>query len=139
MKKERDLYLMIAGGLNLFTAVLHLIGGQIELIHPLLESNLLAQAKYEILGAWHMVSIVLFATAYILLKEGIARSTKYSTDLIKSIGYLYVLFSLPSLIISLWYQMFVPQWILLMPIGIFSLIALNKRIRKAKENVYEGA
>lgn len=139
MKKERNVYLIIAGALNLFTAILHLIGGQLELIDPMLDSNMALQPQLEILGAWHMVTLVLFATAYVLLKKGLNPSAEIGAELVTSIGYLYLLFSLPSLAISIWYFQFVPQYILLMPIGIFSLLAVKKLTSSYKAKVYESA
>ena len=63
--KTKNTYLIIAGVLTLFTAFLHLIGGQIDLINPLFKSNLENQIQTELLGVWHMVTIILFASSIV--------------------------------------------------------------------------
>ena len=66
--KNKNTYWIIAGILNLFTSILHLIGGQIDLINPLFKSNLSIQIKSQLLGGWHMVTIILFASSFIFIK-----------------------------------------------------------------------
>lgn len=139
MKKEKNLYFIIAGVINLFTAILHTIGGQLELIDPLLESDLIPQAQYEILGAWHMVTLILFVSSFVLLKKGFRGNLNSGKELLTFISYLYLLFGLPSLTISLWYGQFVPQWILLMPIGALGLWGLRKQAELQKTHAYESA
>ena len=122
----KNYYWIIAGILNLFTAFLHLIGGQMDLINPLLNSSLTDDVKTQLLGVWHMVSIVLFGTSILLLLIGFKR--KRYPELIVFTAYLYILLSIPFIIISLIYGMLVPQWILLLPIGILILIGIKKDV-----------
>jgi hypothetical protein len=102
------------------------IGGQISLINPLLDSNLELQVKTELLGVWHMVTIILFITSIILLYWGFKQNKKSNIELLSFIGYLYILFSVPFVIISIIYGLLVPQWILLLPIGILTIIGIKK-------------
>lgn len=122
MKKH---FLKIAGILNLLTALIHLTGGQTTLINPLTKSNLDTQTIGELVGAWHIVSIVLFMTSYILIKSSFFKNTSYSKDLLKYIGQSYVLFGIPFIVISLWFSILAPQWILLIPIGLLTLTGLR--------------
>ena len=124
--KSKNTLLIIAGVLNLFTAILHLIGGQISLINPLLDSDIELQAKTELLGVWHMATAVLFATSVVLLYFGFIPG-KSSKHLIKFIAYLYILFSISFIVVSIMYNQFAPQWTLLLPIGILSIIGIKKK------------
>jgi hypothetical protein len=124
--KTKNLFLIISGLINLFTFLLHVIGGQISLINPLLDSNLELQVKTELLGVWHMVTIILFITSIILLYWGFKQNKKSNIELLSFIGYLYILFSVPFVIISIIYGLLVPQWILLLPIGILTIIGIKK-------------
>jgi len=129
MMKKRNTYWIIAGIINAFTALLHFIAGQIDLVNPLLESNLSIQSKTEWLGAWHIVTIILFVSSFYLLKNGLNNS-KSNSELVQLIGILYVLFSAVFIISSLYMTVFAPQWIVLLPIGLLSLIKTNQENKK---------
>ena len=118
MKNKINYYWLIAGIINLFTALIHTIGGQIDLVNPMLKCNLDSQTKAEWLGVWHMVTITLFASSYFVLKNAVTAFQKRKTELMKYIGVLYILFSIPFCISSLVHKVLAPQWILLLPIGI---------------------
>lgn len=124
--KTKNTFWIITGTLNLFTALLHLIGGQLDLINPLLQSNLTNQIKVEMLGVWHMVTIILFATSYIFLKSGFNKKGEVSTDTIAFISYLYLGFSCAFIFASIFSVTLAPQWILLLPIGILGILGLRK-------------
>jgi len=124
--KTKNTFLIISGLINLFTFLLHVIGGQISLINPLLDSNLELQIKTELLGVWHMVTIILFVTSIILLYLGFKQNKKLNIQLLSFIGYLYILFSIPFIIISIIYGLLVPQWILLLPIGVLTIFGIKK-------------
>ena len=119
-------YWIIAGGLNLATFFLHLIGGQIDLIDPMLVTSLAIEKGSQLVGAWHMVTIILLATSYVLLMAGFGEKYSKNTDLIKLIGYLNLSFCLPSIIASFYYGLLVPQFIFFLPIGLFTMLGLNK-------------
>jgi len=124
--KTKNTFLIISGLINLFTFLLHVIGGQISLINPLLDSNLELQIKTELLGVWHMATIILFVTSIILLYLGFKQNKKLNIQLLSFIGYLYILFSIPFIIISIIYGLLVPQWILLLPIGVLTIFGIKK-------------
>jgi hypothetical protein len=121
------MYWLIAGGINLFTAILHTIGGQLELVNPLMNSNLIDQKKAEWIGAWHMVTIVLFLTSYVLIKNCMGKNENRQTEIVKYIGFLYIAFSVPSIASSIFYKLLAPQWILLLPIGVLALYGIKNR------------
>ncbi len=124
MKKT---YLKIAGLLNLFTAFLHLFGGQIDLVNPLLDSALEVQKKSEWLGAWHMVTILLFFTSYLIIKTGFSKSNNSDPRLLRTVGIFYILTGIPFIVTSIYFSVFAPQWVLLMPIGILLLFGSNEK------------
>ncbi|GAA0732613.1 hypothetical protein GCM10009430_45920 [Aquimarina litoralis] len=123
MKKT---YIKIAGIINLFGAILHTIGGQIELVNPLLDSNISIQQKSELTGAWHIVTILLFLTSYIVLKVGFKKIRNQEEKLLKPIAILYILSGIPFIITSYIYNANAFQWILLMPIGVLLVMGLPK-------------
>jgi len=113
--------------MNLFTAFLHLIGGQIDLVNPLLDSSITTQQKGELTGAWHIVTILLFFTAFIILQSGFKNKDLQNSQQLKSLAIFYILSGVPFIAISVWLGIFAPQWILLMPIGILLLLGLQKQ------------
>jgi len=66
-------------------------------------------------------------TSFYLLKIGFGRSKNSEFSNIYLIGLLYCLISVPFVISSVYFKTFAPQWIILLPIGILSLIGLRKR------------
>lgn len=125
MKKT---YLKIAGVLNLLTAIAHLFGGRLDLINPLVASDLTVQAKGELVAVWHIVTIQLFITSYVLLKAGFGKLDATEGSLLRFLGVFYVLIGLPFIAVSFWYSIFAPQWILLIPIGALVLFGLKNQL-----------
>ncbi|AXT54636.1 hypothetical protein D1815_02290 [Aquimarina sp. AD1] len=130
----KKIYIKIAGIINLLGAILHTIGGQMELVNPLLDSNISIQQKSELAAAWHIVTILLFLTSYIILKVGFLKDSNQEKEQLKSIAVLYILSGIPFIITSYIYNANAFQWILLMPIGFLLLIGLQKSSIK-KQNL----
>ena len=85
----KNKYWIIAGILNLITFFLHLIGGQLDLVNPMIETSLSIEKSSQLVGAWNMVTIILLATSYILLSAGFGK--KHATNIEASILYMYSL------------------------------------------------
>jgi hypothetical protein len=85
MNPNRNMYLLIAGGINLFTAILHTIGGQLDLVNPLMNSNLTDQQKAEWIAAWHLVTIMLFFTSYVIIKNGLGKIRYFISRICRTI------------------------------------------------------
>ncbi len=128
----KNTYVKIAGVINLVTALIHVVAGQIDLVNPLNISNLDTQQKAEWVGVWHIVTILLFFTSFLILKIAFATPNPSSINQLKPIAILYILIGLPFIISSVFYSVLAPQWILLMPIGILLLlgIRINHNMRK---------
>jgi len=124
--KTKNKYWIIAGVLNLMIFFLHLIGGQIDLVNPMLDSSLNIEKSAQLVGAWHMVTIILLATSYLLLSAGLGKRYSTNIEAIKLTGYLNLSFCLPFIIASFYYVLLVPQWILFLPVAVFTMIGLNK-------------
>ncbi len=123
---SRNKFWIIAGILNLLTFLLHLIGGQLDLVNPMVNSSLSIERSSQLVGAWNMVSIILLATSYVLLSAGFGKKYSTNTEMIKSVGYLNLSFCFPFIIAGFYYGLFVPQWIFFLPIGVLTIIGLKK-------------
>ena len=126
--KIKNIHWIIAGVINLLTAFLHLIGGQMSLVDPLSKSNLELQVKTELLGVWHMVTVMLFMSSIVLLMFGLKPKEEISKAFISFIAYSYVLFSICFIAAGIFNAQFAPQWTLLLPIGILTIIGKRKMI-----------
>lgn len=124
--KMKKTYIKIAGIINLITALVHLIAGQIDLVNPLQNSNLEIQQKAEWIAVWHIVTILLFFTSYQILTAGFDVVKKSNLKQLKTLGILYTLAGIPFIISSIYFSVFAPQWILLLPIGVLLLVGINK-------------
>jgi len=127
----KNKFWIIAGTINLATFFLHLIGGQLDLVNPMIETSLSLEKSSQLIGAWHMVSIILLATSYVLLSAGFGKRYSTNTEMIKSIGYLNLSFSLPFILTGFYYDLLVAQWVFFIPIGVLTFIGLNKTKKNA--------
>lgn len=123
---QRNNFWLIAGGMNIFSALVHTILGQITLVKPLLQSTIEHQEITEWLGVWHIVTVVLFASSYYLIRQGLHQRQNRNLALIEFIAYLYLLFSFVFIALSIINNVFAPQWVLLLPIALFALAGINK-------------
>lgn len=126
---QKNNYWIIAGCVALFTSFLHLIGGQLSIVDPLLESSMPLQPKSEMLAAWHLITVFLFLSSYYFLRFGFGKYHKEPDYLIQMMSYAYLGFGVVFIIVSIVQGVFAPQWILLLPIGVFGLIG-KKLTRK---------
>jgi len=124
--KTKNIYFIIAGFLNLFTFILHLVGGQIDLVNPMIETSLSVEKSSQLVGAWNMVTIVLLATSYVLLMAGFNKKYNANKELLTFVSYLNLVFCFPFVIAGFYYGLLVPQWIFFLPIAIFSILGLKK-------------
>ena len=119
-----NIWILSAGLLGVFTALVHVFAGQVDPIRPFLKSELEDIPKATLLACWHLVSVTLLMSSLMLTYAG--WYSLYSLYLpIQFVGILYILFALVFLVVG-WYffgsKVFVklPQWILLVPIGLLA-------------------
>ncbi len=118
---------LASGGIGLLTALIHLIGGQIGVIKPFLRCDLAAMPKATLHACWHIVTILLFASAIALLYSGVNPTSTGSNTLALFIGGQFVAYAIVFLVLALagnWSNKLIrlPQWILLLPIGVLSIV-----------------
>lgn len=130
---KRNYYWLAAGVVSLLTAFIHTFGGQLDLLDPLLKSDITDQAKAEWFGVWHMVTVLLFATSFLILQHTLMHKQDKQSGGYAHIGYLYVLLSMPFIVSSIIHNLFAPQWILLLPTGVLLIIGQAKE----KKNNHE--
>jgi len=123
---KKNKYWLTAGLLNLLTFFVHLFAGQLDLVIPMLETDLDLEKGSQLVGVWHMVTIILLLTSYILISAGLGKKYHGNLELIKLISYLNLSFSLPFIISGWFYEVFTPQWIFFLPIGLFILLGFKR-------------
>lgn len=124
MKKNN--YYLAAGIICLFTALLHTIGGQLTLVDPMLQSKLDIQVKSELLGAWHLVTVILWFFGFILAKNG-WQVNLANSSMIKMMGLLFFLFGFVFILVIIVQRQHTPQYILFFPIAILIYIGYQKQ------------
>lgn len=122
---NKNILIIIAGFISLFTFILHLTAGQIDLMNPLLESSLNIEVKSQLVGVWNMVSLIIIVTSIVTLKAGFKAKTM-NIGLVSAVGYLNLFFVLPFLLSGFYYGVFAPQWVLFLPIGVLTLIGVRR-------------
>lgn len=121
-----NIYLISAGVLGLFTSAAHIFGGQQTLIRPFLHSDLADDVKGCLLVCWHMISAYLLLSACLYLYAGLNHTPDLSL-LLNTLSGSYILFSVLFIVIGGYFfghhtLYKLPQWILLLPIGVLGLL-----------------
>lgn len=122
-------WLLSAGAFGFFTTALHIFGGQITLIRPFLQTDLAKDIKGCLLVCWHMVSAFLLLTSCLYLYAGLNQHPDLEL-LLNALSGFYILFAVLFIVIG-WtffshrtlYKL--PQWLLLLPIGVLGLLGTN--------------
>jgi hypothetical protein len=113
--------LISAGILNLITALIHTILGHYTLILPFVGIEFETPLKAILHSCWHMVTFTLFFSSLVFLYIGI-KPKKINTKQVSYIlGIPYIAFALIFIVLSFAYNIFLFQWVLLLPIGLLSI------------------
>ncbi|OHU85028.1 MULTISPECIES: hypothetical protein [Pseudoalteromonas] len=121
--------IFIAGVIGLITFCIHVFAGQIDPVRPFLNSNLADIPKATLLACWHMVSLTLLLGSLSLSYIGWHNLSTYNT-VVMAMSISYMLFATVFIVVG-WYffsaKVFVklPQWVLLLPIGLLSLARVH--------------
>ncbi|MCP4567193.1 MAG: hypothetical protein GY841_06410 [FCB group bacterium] len=118
---------LVSGGIGLITAFIHLISGQSGVIKPFLLCDLAAMPRAVLHACWHMITVILFASAIALLYLGVNPISSGSNVLALFIGGQFVAYAIVFLVFSFignWSRklMRLPQWTLLLPIGVLAIV-----------------
>ena len=132
--------LLITALLAAFTAALHTFAGTVEIEAPLLNAGLKPDISLLLLICWHLVTatLILSSVAYFLAAKNINQNN-YSV-LVKFISLLWISFGLVFILIDVIYSgpkmlLILPQWVLLIPIGLLGLWGSKKAPSNATENI----
>ena len=121
-----NIWIFAAGIIGLLTSCVHIFAGQIDPVRPFLKSDLPDIPKATLLGCWHMVSVTLLISGFVLTYAGWFNLTSFQ-NIVIGISISFITFSLVFIAVG-WYffkfQFFLklPQWILLLPIGTLGLV-----------------
>jgi hypothetical protein len=122
-----NFWLITSGGIGFITAGIHLIAGHFDPIKPFIQSNLAPVPKATLHACWHMVTVILFFSAGVLVYLGINQGQNGNNPIPFFIGVQFIAYAIVFLVFNLtggWKNklLSLPQWTLLLPIGIFALI-----------------
>jgi hypothetical protein len=117
---------LAAGLLCLITSFVHVVAGHFDPVVPFLRTELEATAKATLHVCWHMVTVTLFMSSLALLGIGLSPGIPGAGLLATFIAGLYVLYSIVFLVIGArrfrWNLLRLPQWLLLLPVGVLAVI-----------------
>lgn len=122
--------LLGAGAIGLFTTAIHTIAGQLNPVRPMLQSQLADDVKGCLLACWHMVTAFLLLSSAVFVYASISPQPQLA-PLLNAIAIFYVLFAVIFIVVGGYffgYRVFykLPQWTLLMPIGILGLLGTGQ-------------
>ena len=120
----RYLYLL-AGLICLGTGIVHAVMGGIDTLNPVMASALALEVRVAIMAVWHAMTLI-FILSVIALFWAFRADSVRSRPVGILLGSFYVIFAgLFAVLSFLWFEdlMILPQWTLLAPIGLFTLIA----------------
>lgn len=118
--------LVIAAILAAVTAAVHVLAGGQDVAAPLLASSMAAAPKLTLYAVWHMVSAVLAMSVPALFIGSLPRHARAARYLVLFVSALWCAFGLVFLgLIALLpergWLFKLPQWILLLPVGLLGL------------------
>lgn len=125
-------WLLTAATLAALTAGVHIFAGGEEIAAPLLQSSLAEVPKLTLYAVWHMASVALSLSAVGLLIAGMPKYTGNSRPMVWFISALWTGFGLAFLGIAATHSgeglfLKLPQWVLLLPVGILGFIGAAKQ------------
>jgi len=121
-------FLITATSFAVFTSLVHFIAGGQDTVPPLLQSAIATPQRLTLYACWHLVTVALFYSAAILTLASLKKYKNKFEHFVKTISYLWISFALVFIIIAisqLGLQGLVelPQWTLLLPVGVFGLLS----------------
>jgi len=109
-----------------FTAALHTFGGTPEIETPLLQAPLAPEISLLVFACWHLVTAALTLSTIGFFISATPKHAVQSHYMALFISTMWILFGLVFVIVDITYvglpMLFkLPQWILLIPIGVLGL------------------
>ena len=132
---EKNRLLLASAYLAAFTAIVHKIGGTLEIHTPLLASSLPKPISLLLYACWHLVTVALILSAIALFWSSHNNRAESNFALPAFIGSLWVGFGfgVVFVLVALYFSglnglIVLPQWTLLIPIGGLTLFGVRKEI-----------
>jgi len=124
--------LFTSGLLAAFTALVHTFSGTAEIQQPLLTSSLAKPISLLLFACWHLVTITLILSAIALIWSALPNNKILAGALPVFVSVLWLFFGFIFIVVALVMSgvpaLFVlPQWILLLPVGILGLFGAQKQ------------
>lgn len=109
-----------------FTAVLHTFGGTPEIEKPLLQAPLAPEISLLVYACWHLVTVALTLSAIGFFISAKPKYVVQSHYMALFISLMWIGFGLVFVVVDIAYSglpmlLKLPQWILLIPIGLLGL------------------
>ncbi|OQX16317.1 MAG: hypothetical protein BWK76_11785 [Desulfobulbaceae bacterium A2] len=118
--------LLLAALLAAGTAAIHIVAGGADIATPLLASSLATEPKLTLYAAWHMVSLILVVSALALALGSLPGQVRACRAMVLFISVLWCSFGVLFLGIAMLHPesgglFSLPQWTLLLPVGLLGL------------------
>lgn len=118
--------LATASALAAFTAALHTFGGTPEIENPLLQAPLAQEISLLLYACWHLVTVTLTLSAVGFFISAKPKYAMQSHFMALFISLMWIGFGLVFVVVDITYSglpmlLKLPQWILLIPIGLLGL------------------
>lgn len=126
-------YLLTAALLAAFTTIIHVFVGGDDVAAPLLASTMDGTLKSTLYVVWHMVSVVLGLSAAALLIGARSRHAVPARYLVRFVSVLWCGFGIIFLVVAASMPdsggfLALPQWALLLPVGVLGLVGSRRRV-----------
>ncbi|MCW7538026.1 hypothetical protein OOT46_09220 [Aquabacterium sp. A7-Y] len=123
--------LMSSGLLAALTAAVHTFAGTAEIQGPLLHSALSSPLRLLLYACWHLVTVTLVLSAVALIRSALPTRTPASAGAARFVAWLWLFFGLVFVAVALIFSgpsglLTLPQWVLLIPVGILGLLGTRK-------------
>ncbi|GBE24778.1 hypothetical protein BMS3Bbin02_01053 [bacterium BMS3Bbin02] len=138
--QTRDKVLLSAAGLAAFTALLHIFGGGASVAAPLVESALAEEPRLVAFAVWQMASVSMASSAVALYVAAVPSHASRSRYMVQFVSVLWIGFGISFLGVAatqegdgLFFKL--PQWILLLPVGILGLWGVMRQSEAGETTV----
>jgi hypothetical protein len=115
-----------------FTAAIHIFVGTPEIQKPLLQSGLPQEVRLLLYTCWHLVSVTLSLSAVAFFVSAFANLSDSSRNMVKLVSFMWLCFGFVFVAVALLHSgvsmlLKLPQWILLLPVGLLGLLGCSNQ------------
>ncbi|MEM8987754.1 MAG: hypothetical protein AAGC95_13645 [Pseudomonadota bacterium] len=124
--------LIIALLLSFATVVIHVSVGGADTAQPILDSDLSETTRMTAFYAWHMATVILVAMTLLLGDALFMRQKPDSAGLVAFLAFTFAALAIGQTLSHDLDWMVLPQWMLFIPLGVFSALGAAKMGRDGK-------